>query len=263
MFDAMIGFDAGDEWTGIHLHSAKQSYAEGLDPGAIKGMKIGIIQSLFGSDSDPHSAAVNKVARRAIEQLKENGTTFVDVELEKLDHYMSTTSTYLQRSRMDINSFLAAKPHMPQDIADIVQPSFIEDRPFLDLTNGVARGPQDPTEDAAYAKKLDDREEFVRRLSCLMFSQQLDALVFPDVQVPPPKHEDATNGRFKEAWDFPVNTLLASQARWPAVSIPAGFTDDGLPVGMEFVSWELQEKKLLQIAKGVEAVLNARRAPNL
>ncbi|KAF2117104.1 putative amidase family protein [Lophiotrema nucula] len=263
-FDAMVGFDEGDEWTGVHLQSpAKESYAEGLDPDAIKGMKIGVVTSLFGPDSDPYCKAVNSVVRPAIEKLKSNGTTFVDVEIENLDYYMSTTATYLERSRSDINSFLATKPHMPHDIADIVQPSFIQDRPFLDLTNGVARGPKDPTSSPTYAKKLVDRDEFVRKLSCVMYSQQLDALVFPDVQIPPPKHEDATNGRFPQAWDFPVNTLLASQARWPAITVPAGFTDEGLPVGMEFVSWEFREKALLRIGKGVEKVLNARRAPEL
>jgi hypothetical protein len=32
---------------------------------------------------------------------------------------------------------------------------------------------------------------------------------------------------------------------------------------MEFVSWELRERELLAIAKGVESVLQARRAPEL
>lgn len=96
-----------------------------------------------------------------------------------------------------------------------------------------------------------------------MALHNLDALAFPDVQIPPPKHEDSTNGRFPTCWDFPVNTLLASQARVPAISVPAGFTEEGLPVGLELVSWEYQEQKLLELAAGVERFVGARRAPKL
>jgi amidase len=34
---------------------------------------------------------------------------------------------------------------------------------------------------------------------------------------------------------FSTNTLIASQTWTPAMSVPAGFTADGLPVGLEFV----------------------------
>jgi len=94
-----------------------------------------------------------------------------------------------------------------------------------------------------------------------MASLGLDALAFPDVQIPPPKHEGATNGRFPTCWDFPVNTLLASQARLPAITVPAGFTADGLPVGLELVSYEYHEQQLLELARGVEVIVGARRAP--
>ncbi|KAF2654820.1 putative amidase family protein [Lophiostoma macrostomum CBS 122681] len=271
LFDAMVGFDARDEWCGVHLRippaARTQKYAEGLGEGFLRGARIGVVRELFGDARDVYCRAVNRVVEGAIERLGERGMVFVDVEIPKLKHYMFTTPTYLQSSRSDINGFLAERPGMPNDIAEIVTP---ENRPFLALTAGVAAGPLDPCTDPGYAKQLTDQAEFVRVLSKLMYEQSLDALAFPDVQIPPPKHADATNGRFREAWDFPVNTLLASQARWPAITVPAGFTSglaeqegDGLPVGIEFVSWELREKELLLIAKGVENVLSARRAPGL
>lgn len=173
---------------------------------------------------------------------------------------MTSTPAYLQ-SRSDINSFLATKPHLPQDLALIVPQE--PPHPSLDFTSAVAHGPKDPTTDPTYLQRLLDRDEFQRRITCLMADHGLDALAFPDVQIPPPRHEDSTNGRFPTCWDFPINTLLASQARIPAISVPVGFTEDGLPVGLEFVSWEYREQTLLEMARGVEYYIAARRPPRL
>lgn len=61
--------------------------------------------------------------------------------------------------------------------------------------------------------------------------------------------------------DFPTNTFLASVTRHPAISVPAGFTEDGLPVGMELIALEYQEQHLLELAYGVEAIIGARTVP--
>jgi len=267
MLDCMVGFDPADPFTGIAATAQLAglprggSYASNLDQGLdkIKHAKIGVVRELFGSDSDSYCKAVNTVINQAFGKLNESGTAFVDVSIENLKHYMTFTPTYLQRSRADINAFLATKPHLPQDIADIVP----KDPPheFLDFTCQLAHGPKDPSEDPTYLQRILDRDEFKRKLDCLMAEQQLDALAFPDVQIPPPKHEDATNGRFPTCWDFPVNTLLASQSRLPAITMPAGFTEDGLPVGLEFVSFEFREQHLLELARGVEIILDARKCP--
>ncbi|KAK3628709.1 hypothetical protein LTR56_015670 [Elasticomyces elasticus] len=127
MLDCMVGFDPKDPFTGIAATAQKLgllkrgSYASGLAGGrnSIKTARIGVLRQLFGSDSDPACRAINEVLSTAMESLRQVGTTFVDVQMDKLSHYMTFTPTYLQRSRSDIDSFLATKPHLPQDIVDI------------------------------------------------------------------------------------------------------------------------------------------------
>jgi amidase len=259
MLDCMVGFDPKDGFTGINLINGPPSYATNLDPSKIKSARIGIVRELFGSDSDPYCKAVNTVSNDAIAKLAASGTAFVDVQVPNLKHYMTFTPTYLQRSRSDINAFLATKPHLPQDIADIIPKK--SEKMFLDFTSMMAHGPRNPNDDPCYVQKILDRDAFHRTLLSLMSSQKLDALCFPDCQIPAPSHDDATNGRFPTCWDFPVNTLLASQSRLPAITVLAGFTEDGLPVGLEFVSWDSREKALLEFAKGMEEIVGARRAP--
>ncbi|KAI4753817.1 hypothetical protein E4T52_13909 [Aureobasidium sp. EXF-3400] len=201
-FDSMVGFDSQDNYTGVAVMTKSLglpyggSYASNVDQGLskIREARIGVLRQLFGPDSDPHCRAVNTVIDGTFSNLEKEGTTFVDVHLDRLEHYMTFTPTYLQRSRSDINSFLATKPHLPQDVADIVPEEATEE--FLGFTSQITHGPLDPIKDPDYLPKILDRDEFKRKLDCLMASSNLDALAFPYVQIPPPKHEDATNGRF-------------------------------------------------------------------
>lgn len=60
------------------------------------------------------------------------------------------------------------------------------------------------------------------KIICLIPSLGLDALAFPDLQIPPPLFEDATNTRL-ETLKFPTNTFLSSLTCLPAISVPAAF----------------------------------------
>ncbi|KAI1410402.1 amidase signature enzyme [Hypoxylon sp. FL1857] len=269
MLDCMVSFDPKDEFTGTAATAAALglpkggSYAAFLQDGVdkIKRAKIGVIRQKFGPESDPYCRAVNKAVLAAIDKLQRAGTTFIDVHIDNLDHYMSYPLTYLQRSRSDINSFLATKPHLPQDMADILPAT--SDKPYLSTTCAIAHGPKDPRDDPTYLDRILQRDEFKRKVDCLIASLGLDALTLPDVRVPPPRFEDATTGRFMKDGqeDFPTNTFLASVIRHPAISVPAGFTEDGLPIGIEFIGLEYQEQRLLELAFGVEAILGARKVP--
>jgi aspartyl-tRNA(Asn)/glutamyl-tRNA(Gln) amidotransferase subunit A len=57
-------------------------------------------------------------------------------------------------------------------------------------------------------------------------------------------------------------TISANLAGIPGISIPCGFTEAGLPVGMQVLSPAFQEARLLQIARTYEretAAAHARR----
>ncbi|KKY16602.1 putative amidase family [Phaeomoniella chlamydospora] len=285
MLDILVGFDPADEFTSIAWQNQQtllkssnidtpQSYASNLDPKAITKARLGVVRELFGPSTDPASRLVNKVINNCLSTLSANGTTLIDITIPDLKHYLTYTPTYTLRSRADINSFLSTKPHLPSDISQIVPHP--HPRPFLDLTSTIAHGPSDPTSDPTYVSRLLTRDAFQRLLVSIMAQNDLDALTFPSIQIPAPRHIDAENGRFPTCWDFPVNTLLASQGRLPAINVPAGFCEaaeadanaeeqiwHGLPVGLELVSWEYRERELFDLARGVEVLVGARKRPVL
>jgi hypothetical protein len=47
----------------------------------------------------------------------------------------------------------------------------------------------------------------------------------------------------------------------PALSLPAGFTDDAVPIGMEFLGGPFAEQDLLSLAYAVEQMQNLRQPP--
>jgi hypothetical protein len=54
---------------------------------------------------------------------------------------------------------------------------------------------------------------------------------------------------------------LSAHSGLPALSVPAGFTTDGVPLGVEFLGAALSEEQLLSLGYAVEQTLKTRQAP--
>jgi Asp-tRNA(Asn)/Glu-tRNA(Gln) amidotransferase A subunit family amidase len=49
----------------------------------------------------------------------------------------------------------------------------------------------------------------------------------------------------------------------PAISLPAGFTPDGVPVGVELLARPFEEGRLIELGYAWEKLANPRRSPQL
>jgi aspartyl-tRNA(Asn)/glutamyl-tRNA(Gln) amidotransferase subunit A len=78
-----------------------------------------------------------------------------------------------------------------------------------------------------------------------LFANGVDMFLAPTCQRPPPSFEDVKHETSREA---PSCTRPFSLAGLPAVSVPCGLTDGGLPVGVQFVGPPLGESRILRIA---------------
>lgn len=86
------------------------------------------------------------------------------------------------------------------------------------------------------------------------FFARYDALLVPTTQVSPfdgdTEYPRSINGQEMTTyleWMRSCSDISATGA--PAISVPAGFTADGLPIGLQIVTQYRAEKKLLQVAK--------------
>jgi amidase len=124
--------------------------------------------------------------------------------------------------------------------------------------DAIMDGPDRPEEDVDYLRRFAARHEFTLTVTNVMAAEQLDVLVYPTVQVPPP----TMGGRADwTTLTFPTNTLIASQTWMPAITVPAGFTADGAPVGLELVAKPYDEGTLFRCAFAFEQATHHRRAP--
>lgn len=78
------------------------------------------------------------------------------------------------------------------------------------------------------------------------------------MQVVPPTEEELRDGKYSS---ITFNTVVAAQSTCPAVSLPAGFTDDGIPVGVELLSKPYGEPRLVELAYAYERAVDPRRPP--
>jgi amidase len=99
------------------------------------------------------------------------------------------------------------------------------------------------------------------------FFQRYDALLLPAAQVPPfpvdMEWVQQINGQTMETYiDWMTICCAISVTGLPALSVPAGFTDAGLPVGLQIVTGPHDDLGLLQLAHEFEqATLHHLRRP--
>lgn len=260
VFEVICGFDEDDPLTATYnIAKATSNYSQQLVPDALKNLRIGVVKNAFGSDQDDDCRPVNQVMNAAIEQLLAGGAFVRDVEIPNLADHLDATSLYLLKSKHDLNLFLSARPEAPmKTIEEIVSAGHYH--PKLDLLEGIADGPGDPLSNLDYYKAYAERDNLMLIITSIMDKGEYDALVYPTAQVPPPLRSETDSGRWTTL-NFPTNTLISSQTSMPAITVPAGSTENSLPVGMEILTRPYDEAMMFRVGFGFEQIKDHRKQP--
>jgi amidase len=269
LLDVMAGWDDTDPATASGYRLPPRRYAESLAAGALRGARVGVLRWAFGNDAEPEEADVTAVIETALADLRSAGAELVDnIEIPGLTEDLGESLLYFHQSRHDINEFLATRELGYRDVADIVADDAVW--PTMVLMRAIAAGPKDPYNEPSYAHRRARRDALFQKIAGVFDKHRLDAVVFPDARIAAPMRTDIDAGRWEEAAAglnhprrsaFPVNTAIASHARLPAITVPAGFTSEGMPVGLEFLGLRFSELALLRLAHDYELLTGHRRAP--
>ncbi|MAP94188.1 MAG: amidase [Ponticaulis sp.] len=102
------------------------------------------------------------------------------------------------------------------------------------------------------------------------FFKTYDALIMPVSATPAIRHNTRgpvlnrtirVNGR-KMPYASHLNWIaLASACHLPAVTLPVGFSEDGLPIGIQLVGAQGEDARLLDIAEAIEGLFGGYRRP--
>ncbi len=125
-----------------------------------------------------------------------------------------------------------------------------------------AAAPQLETDPDANSRYYEPRQRALAAFENALATFHLDGLVYPAIQMPPNDElQDLAEGRQSAgphsatAWVNPIGV--------PAVVVPGGFYDDGLPFGLEFCTSRWRDGNLLGWAFAYEQVTKYRRTPKL
>ncbi len=252
--DYTVGFDPKDPVTEKSIGNVPDSYTDYLDFKGLEGARIGVVRDLFGSDLDPEAAEVNAIANQALVAMKSLGAEIVDgVAIANLNQILAYPSLSSFEFKFNINDYLAGQPNAPvQNLEEIIAsggflPSNTETLIFRNSRESLENNPQ-------YLNIIQNRPTITQQaILAALEENDLDVLFFPTSTEPP-----ALLGE-------PIVTGAANRlspfSGFPEITVPAGYTLEGLPVGISFLGAAFSEPTLIRLAYSYEQGTLNRLAP--
>ncbi len=253
MMNGISGYDPKDS-TSVQreIPDFIASLREGL-----QGMRVGVPREYFGGGLDPE---VRAVVTQGIEVLRGAGAEIIEVSLPRTDYCVAV---YYLIATAEASSNLARYDGVSYGFRDQEAKSLMEmyketrsqgfgaevKRRILIGTYALSAGYYD-----AYYKKASQ----VRTLILGDFQQaftQCDVLISPVVPTPAWKIGEKTDNPLA-MYLSDVLTISANLAGIPGISVPGGFSRDGLPVGIQLQGAHFREDSLFKVAYNLERGLN-------
>jgi Asp-tRNA(Asn)/Glu-tRNA(Gln) amidotransferase A subunit family amidase len=225
---------------------------------SVRPLRLGVPRAGFYDDLHPQVAAC---AQRVLDRLADGGVDLVEVDVagaHELDAECGFPIVFFEIAQ-DLPAYLATLPGPERELtfADVMARVASPDvRGALE----VAAGGGFTEESYLQALATRDRLRAAYAAALRPNGGRLDALVYPTVPLPaPPVGDDATtelNGRQVPVFLTTIrNTGPGSTAGMPAISLPAGATDAGLPIGISLEALPGEDAALLAVARHVETVI--------
>lgn len=292
----MAGEDPLDARTAEYRDNAQQGpYTNYLKADALKGKRFGVpafvmkgagipFQGICSSDSPELFAKKRKEAElplrpetreafmKALEGLRAAGATIVFDDSILPDSFAETASHVctLPFVREGTENFLRdfgpAQYHSPPEYEKAVGkplPGVILGRPEMDKEEKEAIVPQHKVENDPQAEidYLGPRRQTLAAYNEALDRLQLDGLVYPAIQMPPPDETMAQDGKLSSGPHS--DTSWVNMIGVPAVVLPGGFYASGLPFGLEISARRWHDGDLLGYAYAYEQATKHRRPPVL
>ena len=247
--DATVGPDPADSATRLLDGQPVPRFVDALDSTSLRGKRFAVVTSYFGEEADDQEGA--RVVRSAIEKMKARGATFVDVAIPGLDSIANRASVIDFEFKYDLIDFLASMPgqHV-SSLADILRLGMYDVALEPPFRRRDSLGTRD---NPAYREALARRTAARNLVIAFLDSNRYDALVYPTMRRKAALLGEPARGS---------TCTLSAVTGLPAISMPAGFTPDGMPIGVELLGRPLADPKLVALAYDYEQSVHPRRPPS-
>ena len=245
LLEVISGYDPKDSTS---LNIPVEHYADSLD-NDIKGLRVGVIKELMTEGLAPD---VQKAMEAAIDCYKKLGAEIVEISLPNLKHsigiyyILATAECSSNLARFDGVRYGHRTPDA-KNLMEMYTKSRAEGfgpevkRRIMLGTYALSSGYYD-----AYYKKAQQMRRVVTE-DFLRAFEKVDALISPTC--PNTAFDLGAKANDPLAMYLTdIATISANLAGIPAMSVPAGFDADGMPIGLQIMSPQLTEAKLFNIA---------------
>ena len=257
LFDVMAGFDQQDSTS---INATLGNCVSALNT-PLKPLRIGLPQGFLDCPTDPE---IQEAIRQALLVFEQAGAEIVDIKLPLQSvwvpcyYVIACAEASSNLSRYDGIRFGFRAPNA-NSIRELVTQSRTEGF-GMEVKRRILTGTQ--VLSAGYFDDYYVQAQKIRR----MIQQELQsALSTVDVIISPTTptcafklNEPTPNPTERYLAD--IFTVAANLAGLPAVSIPAGFNRDGLPIGMQLMGAHFSEARLLSLAHYYQQVTDWHQA---
>ena len=223
-----------------------KEFGEYLQAGALAGARLGLL-SAYLRTSAPYSE-VSSVVREAANAMARAGAELVGIDIEGLDELLRNTGVIDMEFQADVEAYLRRTQAPVQSLPDLLESGGYH----AALEQRYRRSIDASKKEDEYKERLARRAVLAELLVETMVANDLDALVYPTLRVKPVAVGQGQYGSL---------CRIAAHSGLPAISLPAGFTPDGIPVGIELLAKAFDDGRLVALGYAWEQVAKPRRPP--
>jgi len=230
MLNALSGFDLKDPYS---VQSDVEDFVRDIDTD-IKGKKIGIPTSFYFDIIDPE---IQKCFELSVENLKKLGARIEYIDIPGMDDLLTA-----QQVIFATEAFATMEKHlkdMPDRIGEELRSRSIA---------GMAIQANE------YIKMLQIKNDAINQHQELL--NKVDVIATPTLCALPTDIDQRefymNNGIKEHVRVFARLTGPSNTTGFPAISVPAGYSSNGMPIGLQFIGRPFDEKQLYQFAFNLE-----------
>jgi aspartyl-tRNA(Asn)/glutamyl-tRNA(Gln) amidotransferase subunit A len=224
---AIAGYDPNDRTSS---ERRVPNYGRGINKGLI-GLKVGVPKEYF---FDVQDQAILPFVRAAIDRLAELGAEVLEVSTPHVAESSRTVSAFIRAEQASAHGeLLRTRLHLySRTLADrLVAASVRPAVTYIDAQRERTR-------------VIDDLQAALRGV---------DVIVTPSTPILPYKLEEQQFGVDWKGASLSWFTSPFNLSGLPAISLPCGFTESGLPVGLQIAGPAFGEALILRVARAYEA----------
>lgn len=233
-----------------------------IEPAVLSELRLGVPREYFYEGVDPEIA---RVTEAALAKLKAAGVAIVEVDLPGAADVLNGIAVpiTMYEAMCDLPHYLDASKtgvSMEELVAKIASPDVGD--PFASMFTGEKAVPPD-----IYREAMAGREKHRKNMAQYFADNKLSGMIVPATPALAGLIEDELKElelkvqRVSASKFFLRNTIVTSTAGTPGLILPAGLTNDGLPVSLELDGPEGSDRRLLSIGLAMEELFGTLPAP--